>query len=246
MHILTSFIKDDTTVAGRLLLPLAKYGNAHLIRAIILSRTFINAAYTCPLEQQKELLKRLILTGNKDNLALYLEHSLIHPSAIDNDIVSYAKQRAEISQGTYVIYNRLCDVQKKHAGKRKRKHQDIEISETTQCSICLEDVTSDKRACERDHAMHIECFKDMFKKGLPECPVCKGVFELTYEESTKMRKYIKKREYETIEEDRLELLNMLTEEERAYQEAMFGSSRESRLVSYHSSDSEDIDLDYGS
>lgn len=215
---LYSMINRDPTIVFRLPYPLAQFGDAKLVYRFYSSDVYKKTQkIKLPLEQQKNILRRLILTGNTTCLKIYFECDILFKNCIDHDLLAYAQERAQLRFGNHRIPAYL---QALYNPNQKEQKSVVKQDEEDKCSICLTDFHKKKhhKACVQGHRLHRTCLKSLLESGLSDCPVCRGSFKL----SSKTIDYVagkkRKRFEEEDEEQRRELLAMLSPAERALNE----------------------------
>lgn len=153
-------------------------------------------------EERAVILERLILTGNKHLLSLFLNLGIIKPRDITETIILYARERAAIHLANGVILNTLLQEQKAREERkalrqqmaeekknRKRKPtKDINprpakktiSKEPDTCRICLDEYTAENPATRMKpkdpkckHKAHKECFSQWCASaGTDSCIFC--------------------------------------------------------------------------
>jgi hypothetical protein len=159
-----------------------------------LSTFFVSCAYKqrciTSRKEQKRILKRLILSGNPQNVEISFDEDLLKPEIIDSDIITYAMQRSYMYSKNKKIYDYLktkklvkTTISRK---KRKRENTEEEIKaiakktryKQTACAICLDDFTEEELSPSYElpckHVFHPPCVAGWFSsRGFKQCPTCK-------------------------------------------------------------------------
>ncbi|MFT6765747.1 MAG: hypothetical protein ACJAZS_000635 [Alteromonas naphthalenivorans] len=186
----------QNNTAAPVLFYAAKYGH--------LSTFFVSCAYKqrciTTRKEQKRILKRLILSGNPQNVKVSFDESLLKPEIIDDEIINFAIQRSYMYNKNKQIYDYLKTkklvIKTIPVKKRKRENTEEELKviakktkyQQTACSICLEEFTEEELSPSYElpckHVFHPPCAASWFSsRGFKQCPTCKQP-KNTFEKNT--------------------------------------------------------------
>ena len=123
-------------------------------------------------KKRRNVLNRLILTGDQSNLETYFTHKVLTAADITPESIVYAKRRARIATNKHIL--KYLKKRSKAAKLQKKLKAGIQFDQT-ECAICLDDFKDGEiKILPCKHVFHPACTKEWFKsRGFEQCAVCK-------------------------------------------------------------------------
>ena len=250
------FIKNNSynqSFAQHLYFSLAKLGDFSYANKITPDPFFL-----VPLERQKNIAKRLVLTGNFHIFNLFLQKKIITKETMSQELVNYADSRKDMTKGNKEIFERLntkfTENQKKSAPHKRKMYlmsdneeDPTEINESSECCVCIKKIkkfnqTRHRTLCENNHFAHANCSIELLNYKLTSCPVCRSALTLTF--SKKEKSIIRQKQAEITQADAIRQEEELLSEQDALLNALDPEERQFNLNLQSPNDPWDFNDDY--
>ncbi len=261
-ELMKGLLQHDPTLLVRSYMSLAKSGTYQFAQELFQH----TKPPKIPLIKQKDIAKRLILTGNYNLLNLFTHAEIVTEKSIDKEVVDYAYERLTPRSGGARVYDHIKNLYDVHIKilKKKRfedeaqqeKDDSSKIKRTKRdfCSVCYDNETSIKKIktiCSNNHGLHRKCLSQLLESGLGDCPVCKETLKLSERENAKLEAGNEKRRREQVEEEERAIFEQLSPEEllfntnpRIYAPAPWGYVSDGTISDDGTTSDRDDDLDF--